>query len=66
MSFLDTYRKIPKILYRTTEHLCLLTLISFSPQLRGFPISGGDLCAGGLIFGVLQYVKIKSIIDFFS
>ena len=24
---------------------------------------GGDLCSGGLIFGVLQYVKIKSIID---
>ena len=33
MNFLDTYRKIPKKYY-DTEHVRLLTFISFSPQLR--------------------------------
>ena len=35
MNFLDTYRKIPKKYY-DTEHVRLLTFISFSPQLRVF------------------------------
>ena len=48
--------------YYNAEHLCLLSFISFSHQLRGFSeIRGGWGGGGGkvLILGVLQYICLE-------
>ena len=55
MNFLDTYRKIPKKYY-DTEHVRLLTFISFSPQLRVFRIEAHGLV---LLRGDRGYTRCK-------